>query len=299
LTTPARLRITASRPKLILLLALMVLIWSANFIIAKVALRHFPPFTLAVFRTTLATAFVLLFFLPVARRQPRFRRSDWRKFIELGIYGVVFNQTFFVLGLSHTSVAHSSLIISLSPVLVLIIARLRGLEEFTGAKVVGVAMSFIGVAILSSEHGVSLHSPTLMGDLLTLSGSAAFAYYTVAGKEVADRYSSLAMNTYCYLVAATLILPFTLWQGLQLDWGAVGTTGWLSLIYMALFSSAVAYLIYYWALRRISATRAATLSYLQPVLATLLGVLFLAEHLAPRLLVGGAIVLVGVYLAER
>ena len=277
----------------------MVLIWSANFIIAKVALRHFPPFTLAVFRTTLATAFVVLFFLPVARRQPRFHPSDWRKFIELGIYGVVFNQTFFVLGLSHTSVAHSSLIISLSPVLVLIIARLRGLEEFTATSVLGLVMSFVGVVILSSERGVSLRSPTLLGDLLTLSGAAAFAYYTVAGKEVADRYSSLAMNTYCYLVAAALILPFTLWQGIRLDWGAVGTSGWLSLLYMALFSSAAAYLIYYWALRQISATRAATLSYLQPVLATLLGVLFLAEHLAPRLLVGGAIVLVGVYLAER
>ncbi len=299
MSTAARVEPPTSRFKLVLLLALMVLIWSGNFIIAKVALRHFPPFTLAVFRTTLATLFVLLFFLPVARREPRPERRDWRKFVELGISGVVFNQMFFVLGLSHTSVAHSSVIISLSPVLVLVIARLRGLEELTKAKVVGVAMSFMGVAMLSSEHGVSFRSPTLLGDLLTLSGSAAFAYYTVAGKGVADRYSSLTMNAYCYLVAATVIAPLTVWQGVRLDWRTVGLTGWLSLVYMALFSSAVAYLIYYWALRRISATRAATLSYLQPVLATLLGVLLLSEHLAPRLLVGGAVVLFGVYLAER
>lgn len=299
MSTPARAETPTSRFKLVLLLALMVLIWSGNFIIAKVALRHFPAFTLAVFRLTLAMFFVVLFYLPVACHNFPFQRSDWRKFVELGVYGVVFNQIFFVLGLSHTSVAHSSVIISLSPVLVLIIARLRGLEELTSAKVAGVAASFVGVAILSSEHGVSLRSPTLLGDLITFGGSSAFAYYTVAGKEVANRYSSLTMNAYCYLVAALLILPFTVWQGLRLNWHVVTTNGWLALLYMALFSSGVAYLIYYWALRRISATRAATLSYLQPVLATLLGVLFLSEHLSPRLFVGGAVVFVGVYLAER
>lgn len=298
MSAPAPAGMPTSRPKFIFFLALMVLIWSVNFVIAKIALRHFPPLALALFRPTLATIFVLLLFWPLAPRSTQFQRSDWRKFVELGIYGVILNQSLFVLGLSRTSVAHASVIVSLSPVLVLAIARLRGLEKFTAAKVLGLAMSFLGVAILSSEHGVSFRSPTLLGDLLTLTASTAFAYYTVAGKEVAERYSSLAMNTYSYMVAAILIMPFTVWQALVLDWHAVSTEGWLSLVYMALFASALAYLIYYWALRQISATRAAMLGYLQPVLATCFGVAFLAEHLSTRLLMGGAIVLVGVYIAE-
>jgi len=95
------------------------------------------------------------------------------------------------------------------------------------------------------------------------------------------------------------VLPLTIRQGLHLDWKSVSVAGWLGMIYMALGSSIAAYTIFYWVLRYMSASRVAVLSYFQPVVVILLSVVFLGEHPTRNLLAGTALVLAGVYLAER
>lgn len=302
------------RQKLMLytLIGIMVASWSGNFIVGKVALSEWSPVPLAVVRVTVASVILLVIFA-LSDRSVRNRsdgdavtaatrsslRRDWLKWVELGLYGVSLNQVLFIIGLNFTTVAHSALIISLSPILVLIIARLKGLEEFTASKIIGMAISFAGVTFLALEHGLSFRTGTLRGDLLTFFGSLAFALYTVASKEVATRYSSLEMNTFSFLAGALIVLPFGLPTLVGFDWTRLSWRGWAGMLYMAVFASVVAYLIFYYALKFISASRVIAFSYLHPVLATLGGVILLAEPVTHHLIVGGGLVLAGVYLAER
>lgn len=285
---------------LYVLIALMVLAWSGNFVVAKFTLRELPPFALLFLRVLFSNALLLsIYFSSRQHRQRPLARGDWKWFGLLGLFGVAMNQAGFTVGLNNTTVAHSALIISLTPIYVLLLATRMKLESFTALKVIGMALSFTGVAVLVSEYGFSSGSPTFTGDLLTLGGSIAFALYTVYGKKVSERYDTLTLNTFTYLAGAVVVFPLAGWELFEVKWQAVTWRGWLGAAYMAAIASVLAYLIFYYALARISASRVIAFSYLQPVLATLLGILLLHEEVTHHLLIGGSLVLLGVYLAER
>jgi drug/metabolite transporter (DMT)-like permease len=275
----------------------MQLLWSANFLIGKIALRDFPPLLLAALRVVLAGVLVLPIYFWKGRGAPWTRR-DVPRLALLGLIGVSINQFFFVVGLSKTSVAHSALIIGMAPVSVLLIAAARGLEQITLRKIGGMAMAFLGVAVLSLET-TNGSGPSLAGDLITLLASSAFALYTVLGKEVAHRFDSLTMNTFVFGFGGLFLLPVVAWQGRSFDFGSVSHTGWAALFYMALFPSLVCYLIFYYALSYVAASRLSALAYLQPLIATVLGLIFLGEPISAPLIAGGAIIFIGVAITER
>ncbi|MCL4523008.1 MAG: DMT family transporter [Acidobacteria bacterium] len=288
------------------MILLTVIIWTFNFLAAKVALRELSPYTLAPFRVELAALIMIVISAAMARRpasQGRactpMDRADYWRFFWLGLFGVAGNQVLFLIGLSSTTVGHSSLIIATGPISILLLARAQKLELLTIGKLLGMMLSFSGVALLALEKGISLHAGTLKGDLITFAGSFSFACYTVLSKRIAPKYDTISMNLYLYISGALLVLPIALWRARTLDWGAVSWRGWAGLFYLALLGSVVAYLIYYWALRHLAASRLAAFTYIQPVLATVLGVTALGEEMTHNLLGGGALVLLGVYLAER
>jgi len=163
-------------------------------------------------------------------------------------------------------------------------------------------VAFAGVVVLAVEHGLSLRSGTLRGDLITLAGSLGFALFTVLGKPVAERYDSVTMNAYNYLAGGVLILPLAAHQAMAVSrttgWGAVAWEGWAALFYMAAIASVLAYVLYFWTLRYLTASRLGAFAYLHPVITTLLGIALLGERLTASLLVGGGLVLAGVYLIE-
>ena len=289
------------RPSSVLLaltLALMLLLWSFNYIAGKIALRHLDPISLACFRIELAAIIMLPIYFS-RRQRAALRLRDLWPFAYLGFWGVVVNQGLFTIGLNYTTSDHSAVIIAVGPIIILLLARIMKLEAVTPAKILGMAVAFAGVFLLEAENGSPVHSPFLVGDLITLSGTMGFALYTVLGKKVAGQYDAIAMNTFNCVAAAIMLLPLTVRQGMRLDWRAVGWPGWLGMIYMAAASSVAAYTLFYWVLRYMTASRVAAISYFQPVAVILLSVAFLNDHPTRNLLLGTALVLLGVYLAER
>ena len=280
------------------LILLMVAFWSGNYIAGKVALREFSPLMLAGLRIGFAGVIMLPVYLWRREPFPRGRRSITYLLV-LGLLGVTLNQLFFVIGLSRTSVAHSSLIIGLTPILVLILACVRGLERMTVRKAGGLAIALAGVAVLRAFDRGDVISVTWLGDFFTFLTALCFALFTVFGKEVTHEYSSVTVNTFAYVAGGLALLPVTLWEATRQSVAHVSTGAWLAAIYMALFPSVVAYLIYYYALQRIAASRVSAFSYLQPVFASAMGVTLLNEHLGAPVIAGGLVILSGVYLAER
>lgn len=279
-------------------LLMMLVLWSGNYVAGKIALRTLDPVTLTCLRLQLAAFIMLAIYFSRRERQPLKLADAW-PFLYLGFLGVIVNQGLFTVGLNYTTSDHSAVIIAVGPIIILLLARALKLEAFTAAKIVGMSISFVGVYLLETEQGSPAHSPLLFGDLITLGGVIGFSAYAVLGKRVAAQYDAIAMNTFNCVAAALLLLPVTIRQCIHLDWHSVAWSGWLGMAYMAVGSSVAAYTIFYWVLRYMTASRVGAVSYFQPVVVILLSMAFLGERPSRMLLEGTALVLVGVFLAER
>ena len=293
---------SAARPseaRLYSLLGLMLLFWSLNYVVGKVALREFPPVLLTCLRTTIAGAFILPIYLWRERGKP----SGWTsrelgELLLLGFYGVIANQLFFVLGLAWTSVAHAAVIMTLMPILVLLLAAFLGQERITTRKVVGMTIAAAGVGVLQLERK-SGSGATLLGDFCTFLCGISLAVFTVRSKQLMKRFGSLMINSVAYIGCSLAIAPLTIWLSFRYGAGRASAAAWGSVTYMAVFSSVLAYFIYNYALTYMPASRASAVSYLQPLGATLLAVLLLGEPVTTALAIGGILVLTGVFVTER
>jgi drug/metabolite transporter (DMT)-like permease len=228
-------------------------------------------------------------------------RDLWT-FAYLGFFGVVVNQMCFTMGLRYTSVSHAAVIVGMGPIYTLILAVLFRLERATWHKVVGMTIALVGVAVLASENGISARSPSLLGDAITMTGSIGFATYAVLGKRVAGRYDALTMVAFNHFAGAIIILPVALRQARELGpfsrWRAIPWPAWAAVLFMAVCSSALAYLLYFWLLRYLEASQLSAFTYLLPVLAVILGILLLGERGSLMQIIGGVLALGGVYWVE-
>jgi drug/metabolite transporter (DMT)-like permease len=302
---PGRIALAAS-------IGLVIIIWAINFIAAKIGLRSLPAMTLASFRVVLAGAVMLPFYLCCSQlpafaeaaqsRRNQFALRDIWIFLYMGFFGVTINQVCFTVGLRFTSVSHAAVIVGMGPVYTLIFAVLFKLERATWRKAIGMVAAFIGIAVLASENGISAHSPSVLGDAITMTGSIGFAMYVVLGKRLAGRYDPLTMTAFSHYAGALIVLPVAIYRAVTLGsaehWRAIAWTGWAALLYMAIFSSAVAYLLYFWLLRYLEASQLSAFTYLLPVVATILGILWLGEKGSWVQVLGGVLALGGVYWIE-
>lgn len=276
----------------------MLLIWSANYIVGKIALEHIAPLTLASFRSELVALILLTIYFAQPGRTP-LRRKDLWTLVYLGFFGYVVNQGCFVIGLGYTTSGHSSIIIASGPIIILLLARLMRLERLTAPKVAGMILCFCGVVLLETDVGSVTHSPLLVGDVITLCGTLGFSIYTVLGKKVAAKYDTVSMNTFNAVVAALVFMPLAIHQGRHLAWASVGWKGWAGLFYMAALSAVLGYLLFYWVLGYMEASRVVVINYFQPVVVVLLSIPLLGERPTVRLIASASLVLLGVFLAER
>jgi drug/metabolite transporter (DMT)-like permease len=192
-------------------------------------------------------------------------------------------------------------IVGLGPIYILVLAVLFGLERATGHKVVGMLIALIGVAVLASENGVSVNSASFEGDAITMTGSIGFAVYAVLGKCLAGKYDTLTMTAFNHFAGALIVLPIAIIEAanlyrvgnLRIPWQA-----WVAVLYMAIFGSALAYVFYFWLMRYLEASQLSAFTYLLPVLATVLGILWLGEKGSWGQVLGGVLALGGVYWIE-
>jgi drug/metabolite transporter (DMT)-like permease len=283
------------------LLVLMVAFWSFNFIVARVALQEFPPLLAASLRAVFAGLTLLPLYLWKGRsldKQP-WSAKDLPVLLVLGVVGVTFNQVLFLLGYNRTSTTHAAIITGLLPLQVLTISALARIEEITRPRVMGMLVALVGVAVLQLARGGGGHPPTLLGDALVFLSGTTFACFAVVGKRLTAKHGGLTVNTFAFLGGGAVLLPVIAWQLRTFDLATVSLTGWASVLYMAIFPSAVAYVIFYYALTHLPASRVSAFGYLQPVMATILAVALMGDQITGTLLAGGSLVLTGVILTER
>jgi drug/metabolite transporter (DMT)-like permease len=293
-------------------MAFLILVWSLNYIVAKIGLCELPALALGSFRLVAAGIVslpVLLFLRAGNRDEPQVKlerqrnrrlRTLWT-ITYLGFFGAVLNQGCYTVGLNYTSVSHSALIIACAPIFILVFSWALRLEALTRRKAIGMALAFAGAAAVGLEQAGSAGTG-VSGDLLTLLAGVGLAFYTVLGKRPVAEYSALRLSMLTNIAGAALVLPVAIWQILALARAGrlvtIGLEGWGAVMYMGVLASAVCYFVYFWALRYMTPARLGAVSYLQPIGATLLGLVLLGEPVTRRVAIGGLLVIAGVYAIE-
>ena len=281
-------------------MSLATLFWASNAIAVKLALREVPELATVALRVTLAAA-TLAVLHALTGGHFHLRRSERGNFWRLSLSGVAASFFCYTLGLNYTSVSHAVFINSLVPMSVLLIARIQGLEKITPAKFAGLLLSLAGVLSLAFDKAQTQlggTGPGWSGDLLVLGSVWCFAFFTVESKKLASAHPSLEFTTFAFLGAALWLSPLLAVESVRVSWKQITWLGWSSLLYSGMLGSAAAYLTYYYSLRLLPASRVAAFHYLQPALATALGVWIIHDNITARFGVGAALILAGLSLGQ-
>ncbi len=291
-------------PHLVLygLILLMVMCWSGNYIAAKIVFREIPSLPAMVLRTIVSATLMIPIF--ALRKTKPVGSWGWREtgiLVTLGIFGMTLNQFFWTLGVARTTVVHSSMIMATTPVWVLLMAGVARLERITLPKIGGMAIAMAGVAMLQmfKPRAASSRTPTLPGDFLVLLCAVTFAAMTTFGKRYKPESGPIAVNAVGYVGGVLLLLPLLWTTAGAMNFARVTFAAWAGVFYMGAISSVTGYLIYYYALARMPASRIAAFQYLQPVFASLMAVAILGEELTGAALAAGGVIFAGVYVTER
>jgi drug/metabolite transporter (DMT)-like permease len=280
-------------------LLLTVLIWSLNFTAVKVGVTYVPPLAFAVVRFALGAAVTLVVALRLEGR-PHFRRADLPLLLVAALTGITINQAVFVGSLHETTASNAALLIGTLPVWVSVIAVLTRQERLALHHWIGVAIGMLGVSLIvfGGGGGGGAGSPTFLGELLALATAASWAVYSVLIRPLMARYTALSLSTFMMIVGTAALAPFALPEIVTTNWAAVPGEAWLGLLYAALLSVSLTNILYFTAIRRVGASRAALYTYLEPFLGVLFAVWLLHESAAPLQLAGGVVVIAAIVVAR-
>lgn len=272
-----------------------------TFPIARVILVQTDPLVVAFFRYCISAAILCLIAWRISKnpRAVKITPRDKRIIIFLGFIIVFLNQTLFLVGQRLTTAAHGGLLFSITPIFVYLMAMRHLGEVWLPKKGFGIALAVIGSFLIIFENGLSFDSNIVIGDITILLAVVAWAYYTVYGKPLVERYGAFRLTAYTVGAGAVMYLPIGLFFLARTDLSHITPAGWWSLLYISIVTSVIGYSIWYWLIKHMEASRAAVLTNIQPIIAGVLGFYILGETIDWQFVVGGIIILAGVYLTQR
>ena len=304
-TSPASSR-TSGSGWVYLSLAAGSLVWGTSFAAAKISLRELSPLNLVIMRFGLASI-VFAAILGLRRDRPKLPWRDLPRFLVLGFLVIASYFYLQFVALRYTSTVASSLIIATSPVFTALISHLWGRERLRGLAAVGIATAFAGVVLIVTNGKGSglLGSDSWKGDALLLLNALVWSSFTVYGRTLMRTYSPLVAIAYVQMAGALLLLPLAfvatplapvplVAQLRTLTWPT-----WLGALYLAVPCSVFGYVVWFRGVAALGAVRTSVFSYINPLFAIAAAILLLHEPLTLVTLLGGAMVILGVYATNR
>ncbi|WP_155836195.1 DMT family transporter [Alicyclobacillus herbarius] len=283
-----------SRWKATVLLSTLIVLWGVSWPIYKVALNYTPPILFAGMRTLLGGI------LMAAVMLPRYKHIRWRQTWHIYLISALFNAFLFyglqTVGLRYVPEGLFTVIVYLQPVLIGLLARLWLGEHLSARKLIGLLLGFIGVGVISVTS-ISGHI-SLLGILLAIATAVSWAIGTVYVKKVGPRVDSY------WLVAFQCILGGLAMNGIGLDAEHVSSIVWngpylIGLIYGGVFGIAISWVIFFTLVRAGDMSKVASWTFLVPLLAVVLGCVFLHEPVTISLFIGLVLIIFSIYLVNR
>ena len=278
---------------------LNALIGGTNPAFVKAALAEFPPITLVFLRSLLAA----LVTLPLIYSQwSKIKTFSDKKLLFISSLLFAGNWLFFSIGLQFSTIIMSQIIYMMTPLIVAILGYFFLKEILSKNQILGLILAILGMSILiygsiKSQDIFSFGTP--LGNFILIIAKICWALYLVTSRKVSKSYSPLTILFFNFITAtlvALLIIPFEL-SIRQFDLTNVSATGLFSLLALALISSVLVFFLYQWLIKHTSAFIPSLLSYPVALVAGIIGIIFFGEKLTVNLILGGALIMLGVFLA--
>lgn len=283
-------------------LVLTPLFWAGNAVVAKGTIESIPPLSMSFWRWVIALAVLLPFGLPGVLRHRRVIRQYLGSMVALATFSVAaFNSLLYYAAIT-TTATNIALINATIPIFIALLAWLLLGDRTRPVQVLGIALAVLGIltVVARGRFSVLLNLQAQPGDLIMVAAVASWGLFSVLLRRQAVPLPALTFLTTQIALGTLIILPFYLIELLVFKGGfELSQANLMPLLYFAFFPGILAYAFWNFGVHRIGPARAAMFMYLTPVFASIMAGLFLDERLGLFHIVGGLLILAGLYLATR
>ena len=283
------------RTELFLLAAVLLL--GTNPVAVKYAVSAVPPLPFVALRFTVA-GLLLLVAVRFLGSGGGVERKDLLAMMGVGALGVGATNVLFTSGVSLTNASDTALLYAVVPVWGMILGSVLGLERPTLRGILGVGIAFMGIVVVV-YGGLGGSGSSLEGNLLVLAATVCWGSYTVLSLPLLERYSPLVVAAYTMLFGGLAALPFALPGFLSVDWDAMSIGVWAAVAYSTVLVAAFGFFAWQRGASLLGANKVLVYQYLITFVGVVSGIVLLGERLGVEKIIGGAVILLGVYLARR
>lgn len=279
-----------------------VVVWGGTFIATKIALREVSPATIVWLRFAMGT--VILGAVVIARKQFALpEKREWLYLAMLGFIGVTFHQWLQATGLQTAKATTTAWIVATTPVFIAILGWLVLKEKLNGIQSGGVLLAALGVLLIVSKGNLSAlfaGREGTIGDLLIFISALNWAVYTILSRRELARHPAARMMFFVMLLGwlFTNIWIFGFGPGTS-EIKNLTTSGWNAVLVLGIFGSGLAYIAFYDALQAIPASQLGAFFNIEPLVTALLAAFMINEAITAISLIGGAIIILGVWLVNQ
>lgn len=281
-----------SNYSVILLILLAAIFGATTGVLGKIVLREIPSFSFTFLRFFIAIVFLLPFSL---KHLPTLKKKDW-KVILLSLLAFA-NVILFSFGIKHTTANMSQMIYSAVPIVSAILSFYLLKEKFGFYKIIGIIIGFIGTITIILMPLISNNSGgTIIGNSIISIAMISISLYWVLSKKLQLEYSSIKINNYFILTTTVLLIPFLVFDLFKYPYWIknVSSISFLYMIFIAIFGTAICYLISQVLIKKTTPVMNSMILYLQPFVTFLLAYIFLSEKLTVSFIIGVTLSLLGI-----
>lgn len=275
-------------------------IYGINHSIAKDLMpQHIEPYGFIVLRV--GGAAILFWLISLAFPNEKVDPKDWKRLFICAIFGMAINMLMFFKGLSLSTPINSSVIITLSPVLLLVLSAILIKEKITLLKTSGIVIGLAGglMLILFGEKE-QFNAPNIpLGNLLFIINATAYSIYLILVKPLTAKYSSITLMKWLFLFAVIINLPIGFNEFAKVEWNALPLDVIFKMAFVVVGTTFLTYLFNIYALRELKASTIGAFIYLQPVIAVIFAVIVGADFLTPIRIIAAILIFTGVYMSSR
>lgn len=246
-------------------------------------------------------AAVVFWLIGLFVKSEKIDRADWGRILVCAFFGMVLNMNMFFKGLELSTPINSSVVITLTPVILLVLTALILKEKVTWLKSMGIGIGLIGALILILFGAKTQpNAPNIpLGNVLFIINATSYALYLILVKPLVAKYTSITLMKIFFLLAIFMNIPFGLQQFLDVGWVSLSFSEIWKLAFVVIGTTVLTYLFNIYALKQLSPATIGAFIYLQPVIATLFAIGMGADSLNLLRILAACLIFLGVFLSTR
>ncbi len=278
---------------------LAALIYGVSFSVAKEVMpQYIKPYGFILIRVLGAT--ILFWIAGFFIKKEKIAFQDFTRIFLASIFGIALNMLAFFKGLSMTTPINASVIMVMSPILVLTFATFFLNEKATKQKLAGIFIGMTGALFLIiygrdfelGDHGI-------IGNLLVFVNATSYALYLILVKNLTNKYNPLTFAKWLYLFGLIMVIPFGIGELTEVDWNNLPLSALQKIGFIVVFTTFLTYMFNLFAIRKLKPTTLSIFIYLQPVLASTYALLTGSDSLSEVKIIATILIFIGVYLVSK